>query len=56
MSNVLMFFFHTMRTIRKCAIKYFLVKALQMTKRVMLHRLNRTKQEIFSSLMFNAAN
>jgi hypothetical protein len=37
------FSLHTMRAIRKCAIKYFLAKALKMTKRVVLHRLNRTK-------------
>jgi hypothetical protein len=51
-----LFSLHTMRAIRKCAIRYFLVKALKMTKRVVLHRLNRTKQEIFRSLLFNAAN
>jgi hypothetical protein len=45
-----------MRAIRKCAIKYLLAKALKMTKRVVLHRLNRTRQRIFRSLMFNAAN
>jgi hypothetical protein len=50
------FSLYTMRTIRKCAIKYSFVKALQMTKLVVLHRLNRTEQEIFKSLMFNAAN
>ncbi len=50
------FSLHTMRAIRKCAIRYFLVKALQITKRAMLHRLSRTKQEIFRSLMFNVAN
>ncbi len=50
------FSLHTMRAIRKCAIKYLLAKALKMTKRVVLHRLNRTRQRIFRSLMFNAAN
>ncbi len=51
-----LFSLHTMRAIRKCAIKYFLAKAVKMTKRVVLHRLNCTKQEIFESLMFNTAN
>jgi hypothetical protein len=50
------FSFHTMRTIRKCAIKYILAKTLKMTKRVVLYRLNRTKQEIFRLLLFNVAN
>jgi hypothetical protein len=56
-SNDFNFFsLHTMRAIRKCAIRYSLAKALKMTKRVVLHRLSRTKQEIFRSLLFNAAN
>jgi hypothetical protein len=50
------FSLHTMRAIRKCVIKYSFAKTLKMTKRVVLHRLNRTKQEIFRSLLFNAAN
>ncbi len=50
------FSLHTMRTIRKCAIRYFFAKTLKMTKRVVLHRLSRTRQEIFRSLLFNAAN
>jgi hypothetical protein len=50
------FSLHTMRAIRKCAIRYSFAKALKMTKRAILHRLNRTKQEIFRSLLFNAAN
>ncbi len=50
------FSLHMMRAIRKCAIRYSFVKALQMTKRAVLHRLDRTVQEIFRSLMFNAAN
>jgi hypothetical protein len=54
--NFNLFSFHTMRIIRKCAIRYFFAKTLKMTKRVVLHRLNRTKQEIFKSLLFNAAN
>jgi hypothetical protein len=54
--NFNFFSFHTMRAIRKCAIRYFLAKALKMTKRVVLHRLNRTKQKFFKSLLFNAAN
>jgi NDP-sugar pyrophosphorylase family protein len=45
-----------MRAIRKCAIRYFLAKTLKMTKRVVLHRLSRTRQKIFRSLLFNAAN
>ncbi len=48
------FSLHTMRAIRQCVIRYFLVKALQMTKRVVLYRLSRTRQKIFRSLMFNA--
>jgi hypothetical protein len=32
-----LFFLHTMRAIRKCAIRYFLAKTLKMTKRVVLH-------------------
>ncbi len=50
------FSFHMMRAIRKCAIRYILAKTLKMTKRAVLHRLSRTKQEIFRSLLFNAAN
>ncbi len=50
------FSLHTMRAIRKCAIRYSFAKALKMTKRVVLHRLSRTKQKIFRSLLFNAAN
>ncbi len=50
------FSFHTMRAIRKCAIRYILAKTLKMTKRAVLHRLSRTRQEIFRSLLFNAAN
>jgi hypothetical protein len=50
------FFLYTMRAIRKCAIRYSFAKTLKMTKRVVLHRLNCTKQEIFRSLLFNSAN
>jgi hypothetical protein len=38
------------------SIKYSFENALQMIKRAVLHRLNCTRQEIFRSLMFNAAN
>jgi hypothetical protein len=37
------FSLHTMRTIHKCAIKYFFAKTLKMTKRVVLYRLSRTR-------------
>jgi hypothetical protein len=40
----------------KISIKYSLENALQITKRAVLHRLSRTRQEIFRSLMFNVAN
>ncbi len=54
--NFNFFSLHTMRAIRKCAIKYFFAKTLKMTKRVVLHRLSRMKQKIFRSLLFNTAN
>ncbi len=38
------------------SLKYSFENALQMTKRTILHWLNRTRQEIFRSLMFNVAN
>jgi hypothetical protein len=50
------FSLHTVRAIRKCAVRYSLAEALEMAKRAVLHRLSRTGQGISRSLLPNAAD